>query len=58
MQAKAHFEGIAEGIMAALPAGGSPATDALAALQAASATDAGYDIVQQRYVCPEAAVSG
>ena len=48
MQVKAHYEGIAEGLMAALPAGGSLAADALATLQAASTAGAAFDIVQQR----------
>ena len=50
MQVKAHYEGIAEGLMAASPAGGSLGSDAIAALQAASSSKAAFEVVQPRSV--------
>ena len=49
MQVKAHYEGVAEGLMKAMPAGGGLAANALAALQAASADGAPFNVLQQRH---------
>jgi len=48
MQVKAHYEGVADGLMAASRAGGSLAADALAALQAASAAGVTSDVLGRR----------
>ena len=51
MQVKAHYEGVAEGLMVmqASPAGGGLAAGALAALQTASTDGTSFDNLQQRH---------
>ena len=57
MQVKAHYEGIAEGLMAAMPAGNSLAADAFAALQDASTVGVPSE-VGQRYLPRTISVAG